>query len=603
MSPQTSRSKRPAHAKSRRSRHGEPLEPELISLSLVVILGAIMSILDTTIVNVAIDTLSRDFRSPLSTIQWVSTGYLLALSIVIPLSGWAVERFGAKRMWILSLVVFLVGSILSGAAWSAQSLIAFRVIQGIGGGMIMPIGTSIMAQAAGPQRIGRVMSVLGVPMLLAPILGPVIGGLLVTSVSWRWIFYVNVPIGIVAIVAAARKLPSTRGEFKPRLDTVGLLLLSPGLASIVYGLSNLGGTGSSASVAIPLVIGIALVAAFGFHAARPPEKSRPSEQLESSEQRRPTSTRTRRARATPLIDVRLFADRGFLPAALTAFGFGAALFGTLILLPLYYQVDRGESALVAGLLIAPQGIGAALFMPFAGRLSDRIGPGRVVPGGLLIVILGTLAYTIVGAHTSYAFLAFALFVRGIGFGFTMMPAMAAAYRTLDRSQIPRATTSINILQRVGGSVGTALLAVILERQIAAQVPGVGGSVITGGASVPSALRQHIAAQVATAFGHTFWWAVGIAVLAFVPALFLSREPVESITSATPPQPTPSPVLTSTVSAADDLAADGPAAEVPAYVPVVPNLPLDSLTSGPRATRRHRQPRPSPSKRGTPADEN
>jgi MFS family permease len=299
-----------------------------------------------------------------------------------------------------------------------------------------------------------------------------------------------------------------------------------------------------------------------------------------------------------LIDVRLFADRGFLPAALTAFGFGAALFGTLILLPLYYQVDRGESALVAGLLIAPQGIGAALFMPFAGRLSDRIGPGRVVPFGLLVVILGTLAYTIVGAHTSYTFLAFALFVRGIGFGFTMMPAMAAAYRTLDRSQIPRATTSINILQRVGGSVGTALLAVILERQIAAQVPGVGSSVVTGGASVPSALRQHIAAQVATAFGHTFWWAVGIAVLAFVPALFLSREPVESLTSATPPKMTPSPVPASVVPAADDLASD-----LRVGAPGAPNPPLEAHKAGPRPTHRHRQPRPSPSRRGTPKDEN
>ncbi len=175
--------------------------------------------------------------------------------MVIPLSGWVVERFGAKRMWILSLVFFLAGSILSGAAWSATSLIVFRILQGIGGGMILPIGQSIMAQAAGPQRIGRVMSVLGVPMLLGPILGPVIGGLIVTSVSWRWIFYVNVPIGIVAIILALRVLPSTRSEHKPRLDTIGLLLLSPGLASVVYGLSQMGSSGSTASIAIPLVVG------------------------------------------------------------------------------------------------------------------------------------------------------------------------------------------------------------------------------------------------------------------------------------------------------------------------------------------------------------
>ena len=581
-----------APAKSRGSKHGEPLDPELISLSLVVILGAIMSILDTTIVNVAIDTLSRDFHSPLGTIQWVSTGYLLALSIVIPLSGWAVERFGAKRMWILSLVVFLVGSILSGAAWSAPSLIFFRIIQGVGGGMIMPIGTSIMAQAAGPQRIGRVMSVLGVPMLLAPILGPVIGGLLVTSVSWRWIFYVNVPIGIVAIVAAVRRLPSTRGELRPRLDTLGLLLLSPGLASIVYGLSKLGLSGSTSSAAWPLAIGIALIVAFGVHAARP------TVDRTGALERANGSVKVRRERATPLIDVRLFADRGFLPAALTAFGFGAALFGTLILLPLYYQVDRGESALIAGLLIAPQGLGAALVMPFAGRLADRIGPGRVVPFGLIVVILGTLAYTVVGASTSYAFLAVALFVRGIGFGFTMMPAMAAAYRTLDRSQIPRATTSINILQRIGGSVGTALLAVILERQISAQVPGAGSSLTTGGASIPSALRRHLAGQIATAFGHTFWWAVGVAVLALIPALFLSRQPVEALVITSAPAEPNSPVaVTQPVAPSVTGPADEPMEELAHSGPTA-----ETVRAGAPVTHRHRQRRASPLRRVTPPKE-
>ena len=481
------------------------MDPALIRLSLVVILGAIMTILDTTIVNVAIDTLARDFHSPLNTIQWVSTGYLLALSMVIPLSGWVVERFGAKRMWIISLVIFLAGSILSGAAWSATSLIVFRVLQGVGGGLVLPIGQSIMAQAAGPQRIGRVMSVLGVPMLLGPILGPVIGGLIVTSVSWRWIFYVNVPIGIVAIILALRILPSTRSSLKPRLDTIGLLLLSPGLASIVYGLSELGSSGSAASVAIPLVIGGLLILAFVRHSTRT------------------HSGRAALRRPTPLIDLKLFKNKGFLAAGLTSFGFGAALFGALILLPLYYQVDRGKSALVAGLLIAPQGIGAALVMPMAGRLSDRLGPGRVVPFGLVIVILGTLAYTIVGATTSFVFLGFALFVRGIGFGFTMMPAVAAAYHTIDRSQVPRATALINILQRVGGSVGTALLAVILERQITAQYPAAANAITTGGGALSETLRHQIAGPIASAFGHTFWWAAGMAVIAFIPSLFLSRK--------------------------------------------------------------------------------
>src|SRR5215470_221239 len=178
---------------------GAGLDPALKKLSAVVLLGAAMTILDTTIVAVAINTLGHDFDVSVSTIQWVATGYLLALSIVIPLTGWAIERFGARTLWIGSLALFLAGSVLSGAAWSAGSLIAFRVVQGIGGGIILPVGQTMLARAAGPQRMGRVMSVVAVPALLGPVLGPVIGGLIIDAFSWRWIFYVNVPVGIVAL--------------------------------------------------------------------------------------------------------------------------------------------------------------------------------------------------------------------------------------------------------------------------------------------------------------------------------------------------------------------------------------------------------------------
>ena len=472
------------------------LDPHLLRLALVVVLGTIMSILDTTIVNVAIDTLAKDFKSPLATIQWVSTGYLLALSMVIPLTGWAVERFGAKRMWITSLVLFLVGSALSGAAWSAESLIAFRVLQGIGGGMIMPIGQSILAEAAGPQRMGRVMSLLGVPMLLGPILGPVLGGLIVDSLTWRWIFYVNVPIGIVAIILAARILPShERAHEHHHLDAVGMLLLSPGLAALVYGLSE-AGQGSDLSVFLPIAIGVVLITAFTLHALR--------------------------AKIAPLLEVRLFKDRAFAAAALTTFCFGAALYGAMLLLPLYYQVVRGESALNAGLLMAPQGIGAALVMPLAGKLTDRWGAGRIVPAGLVVALCGTFAYTQLGPHTSYDELAVSLFVRGVGFGGVMMPSMAAAYQTLSRPQVPRASTAINILQRVGGSVGTALVAVVLTHQISAQAHGLAGGLSAASEMAPS-VRAQVAQPLAAAFGNTFWWAFGLTALALVPAVLLPRR--------------------------------------------------------------------------------
>ena len=390
------------------------LDRALWRLAAVVVLGTIMSILDTTIVNVAIETLGRDLDASLSSIQWVSTGYLLALATVIPLTGWSMERFGGRRVWMTSVALFLVGSTLCGLAWSTGSLIFFRVIQGFGGGMILPVGQAILAQAAGPQRMGRVMSVIGVPTLLGPILGPVIGGLIVDNVSWRWIFFVNIPVGVVALALAARTLP--RAEplgTRPSLDVTGLALLSPGLVLLVYALSEYGTHGSlEGTVLLGLGAGVLLIALFLWHAVR--------------------------AAGHALIDLRLFRDRAFAGAAGTVFIFGVSLFGAMLILPLYYQVARDESALSAGLLLAPQGVGAAMAMPVAGRLTDKLGAGRIVPFGVVVAVVGTGVFTQLSGTTGYGVLGVALWVRGVGLGMTMMPAMAAAYSTLERAQVPRA---------------------------------------------------------------------------------------------------------------------------------------------------------------------
>src|SRR5262245_14475340 len=203
-----------------------------------VVLGAIMSILDVTVVNVAINRLAVDFNAPLSTIQWVATGYTLALATVIPVTGWASARFGTKRLYMLSIALFVIGSALAGMSWSAGSLIAFRVLQGLGGGRVLPAGMTILPQAAGPKRVGQVMSIVGVPMLLGPICGPILGGYLVDDVSWRWIFFINLPIGIVALLMSGRILQRDTSQPGERLDLLGLILLSPGLASLIYGLAK-----------------------------------------------------------------------------------------------------------------------------------------------------------------------------------------------------------------------------------------------------------------------------------------------------------------------------------------------------------------------------
>jgi EmrB/QacA subfamily drug resistance transporter len=472
------------------------LDAQLRGLAIVVVLGTIMSIFDTTIVNVAIDTLARQFHTDIATIQWVSTAYLLALAIVIPLTGWSIERFGAKRVYMLSLSLFLIGSALCGMAWSAGSLIGFRVIQGLGGGMILPVGQTILARAAGPQRIGRVMSIVGIPMLLGPVLGPAIGGLILGSLSWRWIFYVNIPIGIVALILSARTLKSDATGTAGKLDVAGVLLLSSGLAGIVYGLSEAGSSGgfSNPRVEIGLIGGAALVAGFCWHALRV---------------------------KAPLIDLRLFKNRGFSAASATGFLLGATVFGAMFLMPLYYQIVRGQSALHAGLLLAPQGLGAMIAMPISGRITDRVGAYRIVPYGIVLIILGTVVYSQVTPSTSELLLAIALFVRGIGLGMSMMPSMSAAYQTLEQSQVPRATTTINIVRQVGASLGTAVLAVILQRSIISEFHGIaggGGSLLGGTASIPDAAR----ARVADAFGTSFWWAVGLSALTIIPALMLPR---------------------------------------------------------------------------------
>ncbi len=367
------------------------LTPEIRRVSSVMVLGSIMAILDTTIVAVALDTLGRDFHVQVSTIQWVTTGYLLSLAVVIPVTGWAIERFGTKLMWMMSISLFVIGSCLCGVAWSANSLILFRILQGLGGGMILPIGQSMVARAAGPQRIGRVMSIVGVPTILGPILGPVLGGLIVSNFSWRWIFYINVPIGIFTLILSGKFLVGGEERVQNSFDGVGFALLSPGLAALVYSLSEVGITGkfTSTPVLVSFVLGVVLTVGFVFHALRV---------------------------RNPLLDLRLFKNRNFTISNICMFVMGATLFGGMFLLPLYYQIARGESPWQAGLLMTPQGIGATLLMRRSGIIADRAGPRRIVPLGILIMAVATIPFAFVTSTTSNVLLAGTLFVRGLGIG-------------------------------------------------------------------------------------------------------------------------------------------------------------------------------------------
>jgi len=486
------------------------IDGAVLKIAGVVVLGAIMTILDITVVNVALPTFQTAFTGiddplPYSTVAWTVTGYTLALATVIPLTGWAADRFGTKRLYLAAIGLFTLGSALCAAAQSIEMLITFRVLQGLGGGMLMPLGMTIMTRAAGPHRMGRLMAVLGIPMLLGPIMGPILGGWLIEHASWHWIFLINLPLGVGAMVYAWFVLEKDAPQPSESFDFLGMALMSPGLALFLYGVSSIPGAANGdygyTRVWVTAITGVLLVVAFVFHSFRPEH---------------------------PLLDLRLFKNRNLTVSIITMFMFVAAFFGGLLLVPTYFQQVRGESALVAGLLVAPQGIGAMLTMPIAGTLSDRLPVGRIVPVGLVVIVIGFFGLTQVTATTPYPLLIAELFVLGLGMGASMMPLFTSALKTLRAPEVARGSTLLNINQQIGSSVGVAVISVILTAHLNASdlaKPAMAATLdptlidaVGGAAAVTAGL-----AEAAAAFADTFWVAWVLVVLTLIPAFFLPRR--------------------------------------------------------------------------------
>jgi EmrB/QacA subfamily drug resistance transporter len=485
----------------------DKLDAGVLKVAGVVVIGAIMSILDVTVVSVALPTFMSEFQATYATVAWTMTAYTLALATVIPITGWAADRFGTKRLYLTSLALFVAGSVLCSMAWDIGPLIAFRALQGLGGGMLMPLGMTIMTRAAGPERVGRVMAVLGVPMLLGPIAGPILGGWLIEAASWHWIFLINLPIGIVAFIFAAIVLPKDQPKPSETFDFLGMLLLSPGLALFLYGVSSIPEAAQQGSVIdrevlIPAAVGLTLVVTFVFHALR---------------------------KDHPLIDLRLFKNRNLRVSVITISLFIVAFMGAMLLLPSYFLQVRGEDTLSTGLLMAPQGLGAMLTMPIAGRLTDRTGPGKLVLVGIVLIATGMSVFTQVTADTPYPLLLSALFVMGMGMGCTMMPIMSAALATLHDAAIARGSTLMNIVQQTGGSIGTAVMSVVLTTLVKGDAIASAYFAVKQGVLPPEQVPPPVLAQgpdaLADAFGSTYVLALTLVILCIVPALFLPRRKV------------------------------------------------------------------------------
>jgi EmrB/QacA subfamily drug resistance transporter len=472
----------------------DKLDPKVVKTALILIVGLMAVIFDTTIVSVALHTLALQMHTSVTTIQWVTTGYLLALGIAVPLSTWGLRRFGGKRLWMFALATFLVGSIGSSLAWNVGSLIGWRVVQGLGGGLMLPLMSTLIFQAVGGKSLGKLVTYVALPALLGPILGPLVGGAILTHLSWRFMFWVNVPFCAAGLLLAWRYLASdapgkAAGAQRPRLDIPGLLLLAPATVALLLGLANAGTAAGFGhfDVIIPLVIGVALLGGFVIYARR---------------------------KSQPLVEIRLLAKRQVASSSAVLFFSGFSLYGAMLLMPLYYQDVRGATALAAGVMLVPQGVGSVLSRIAAGSKIDKYGSRRIALIGFAIVAASTVPFALAGPHTNEWLLALWMVIRGFGLGCVTMPVMVAGYIGLDKEQIPHSSVLTRTTQQIGGSFGTAVLAVILEEAIASHHGALGG-----------------------AFDIAFWWSIGFSAVAVLLSLWLPGAQRPKPAEAAPsPQP-------------------------------------------------------------------
>lgn len=409
-------------------------------VAILAVFSIFMELLDSTVVNVAIPTLGRDFdvTSP-TTIQWVITGYLLSLAVFIPVSGWAGDRFGTKRLFMLALAVFTAASALCALAWNIESLIAFRVLQGVGGGMLSPVAFATLWRAFPPEERSQAAGLMVIPAAVAPASGPLIGGLILKYTTWPWLFLLNIPIGVAALVISAIYLREHREPSTGRFDPLGFVLSAGGLAMLLYALAEAGQRGfDDARVAAFGLPAVVLLAAFVAVELRIKE---------------------------PMLDVRIFKNALFrscnLAWLVTMFGFSSTIF----LLTIELQASRGQSALESGLTTFPMAIGVMLMAQPASRLYRVAGPRRMILVGLLATAASTFALARMDLDTSEWLIRGLMVFRGLGFGLVLVPLQAATYARIESKDTGRATALYNVSSQVASSFGVALAATLLTSRL------------------------------------------------------------------------------------------------------------------------------------------
>jgi EmrB/QacA subfamily drug resistance transporter len=485
---------------------------------LVTLIGAFMATLDSSIINVAIPAIMNVFNASPSTVQWISTSYLLTLGVVVPLSGWLGDKLGYKRLYMLSLAVFVAGSLFCALSWDLNSLIAARVMQAIGGGMIVPTMTAMIFRIVPQEKIGGGMGVFGIAILVAPAIGPTLGGYLVEFVNWRWIFTINLPIGVIGIILSWIVLPEFQPQEAGRLDVGGAATSITALFCLLLALSKGPDWGWGAEPTILLFFSSFVAFVLFVYI-----------ELTTDD---------------PLLELRVFRYTTFTMANLTIVATQIGLYAGLFFLPLFLQNVRGLGALETGLLLMPGALVSGLMMPIAGNLFDKIGPRPLIVFGLLLLTFITYTFHNLNLLTAASTVMTWVMIRGVVLAFASMPAQTAALAVIPKELVGRASALYNIINRISGSFGIAVLTSLLtSRQamhgahlswaINGTNPGVAGLLAKAalmfsggmrGRSFALAYMQGLVGKAAfvDAIDDVFIVAAVITLVALVPALFLKK---------------------------------------------------------------------------------
>ncbi len=410
-----------------------PIPLRLWAVATITGSGAFMAMLDSTVANLALEAIRADFDASLVKVQWVATGYLIALAVSLPLTGWLGRRFGQSRLWIITTFAFILASVLCALSNDLWVLVIARCLQGLAAGLMVPAGQALLSTLADRRQLGRLMGTVGFAVALGPALGPGFGGMLIDTLSWHWLFWINVPVGALALIAARTMLPVDETPQESPLDGKGVVMMGTGLPLLLYGTAEIGASGLSLA---SFALGMSLTAAFLW---------------------------TARNAEAPLIDMRLLNRPGFTMAVVVSGLTGAAMYGGLLLFPLYFQDVLRQTPTEAGLMLLAMGLGSALALPFAGALTDHRGPFVVCFAGSILLVIGTVPFLDL-PFLPIAGFAVLLFLRGIGLALAQMPAMTAAYGTVEKHETGDAATLVNIGQRLGGALGAIATVIVLEHR-------------------------------------------------------------------------------------------------------------------------------------------